>query len=194
MTRLALALALVPAASAAAATGPLHANRPDIVFGGGVVLSGKFDHGLADQSVVLLAKQHGETSYSSVALLETKAGGRWSSTVTPTIETSYEATSLAEHTPALAIKVRPRVTLARSRGRFVARVLSAASYEGHFVLLQRRGAHGWKTMRRIKLSQRPRKFDAKLSHGLSRLRIFLPRAQAGAGYLPGFSKTVLVRR
>jgi hypothetical protein len=49
-------------------------------------------------------------------------------------------------------------------------------------------------MRRIKLSQRPHKFDVELAHGLSRLRVFLPRAQAGAGYLPGFSKTVLVRR
>jgi hypothetical protein len=194
MTRLALALALVPAASVAAATGPMHATRPDIVFGGGVVLSGKFDHGQADQSVVLVAKQHGEASYSSVALLATKAGGRWSLRVTPTIETSYEASSLTEQTPALTIKVRPRVTLARSRDRFVARVLSAVSYEGHFVKLQRRGAHAWKTIRRIKLSQRPRKFDVKLPHGLSRLRVFLPRAQAGAGYLPGFSKTVLVRR
>jgi hypothetical protein len=194
MTRLALALAFLPAAAGSAATAPVHASRPDLVFGGSVQLSGKFDHGLADQPVVLLAKEHGDSAYSSTALLATEAGGRWSVKVTPTIATSYEATSLAERTPALSVGVRPRVTLSRSRGRFVARVLSAASYERHFVLLQRRGAHGWKPVERIILSRRPRSFAVKLPHGQSRLRLFLPHSQAGAGYLAGFSKTVLVRR
>jgi len=194
MTRFALALALLPAAAGSAATAPMHASRSDLVFGGSVELSGKFDHGLAGQPVVLLAKEHGETTYSSTALLATEAAGRWSVKVEPTIATSYEATSLAERTPAISVGVRPRVTLSRSRGRFVARVLSAASYERHFVLLQRRGAHRWKTVQRIVLSRRPRRFKVKLPHGRSRLRLFLPASQAGAGYLAAFSKTVLVRR
>jgi hypothetical protein len=194
MTRLALALALVPAAAGAAWTAPPHASRPDVVFGGGLVLSGTFAHGLADQPVIVLAKQQGESAYSSTALITTKSGGRWSVSVHPTIHTSYEASSLAERTPPVEIGVRPRVTLVRTAGHFVARVLSAASYEHRFVLLQRRGAHGWKTLKRVVLRRKPRKFDVQLPHGLSRLRIFLPRSQAGAGYLSNFSRTLLVRR
>jgi hypothetical protein len=194
MTRIALALALFPAAAVAASTAQPHASRPDVTFGGGVVLSGTFTHGLADQPVIVLAKQHGETAYSSTALVTTKSGGRWAVSVHPTIQTSYQATSLAERTAPVVIGVRPRVTLSRSAGRFVARVLSAASYEHRYVLLQRRGAHGWKTVQRISLRRKPRKFQVQLPHGLSRVRIFLPRSQAGAGYLPSSSRTVLVRR
>jgi hypothetical protein len=194
MTRLALALALVPVGVSAAATSPVHASRASDAFGGPVTLSGTFAHGLAEEPVVVLAKEHGEKTYSSAALLTTKSGGRWSVVVRPTIETSYEATSLNDQTPPLTIGVRPKVTLGRTGRQFVARVVSTVSYEHHFVLLQRRARRGWKTLQRVVLGRTPRRFRVRLPHGLSRVRIFLPRSQAGAGYLPAFSRTVSVRR
>jgi hypothetical protein len=194
MSRFALALALVPATVGVASTDAPHASRPDVGFGAAVTLSGKFAHGLAEQPVVLMAKEHGEKTYSSNALLTTSSGGRWKATVSPTIETSYEASSLGEQTPPVRIGVRPRVTLARRNGRFLARVVSTASYQHRYVVLQRRGARGWKTLKRIVLSTRPRRFHVTLPRGVSRVRLWLPGSQAGAGYLPSTSETVLVRR
>jgi hypothetical protein len=73
-------------------------------------------------------------------------------------------------------------------------VLSTLSYEQRFVFLLRRKSRGWITLTRVVLSSKPRTFGVRLPRGISRVRIFLPRSQAGAGYLPSSSATVVVRR
>ncbi len=126
--------------------------------------------------------------------MTTRSGGRWSLNVTPAIETDYEATSLTEQAGPLTIRVRPRVTLRRRGGRFVVLAVSTASYQGRVVWLQRRTAKGWKRIAKIVLRARPRRFDVRLPRGVSRLRAYLPKSQAGAGYLAGFSAAISVRR
>jgi hypothetical protein len=191
---LALVLVLTPAARAAEASEPLLASRTTIVFGGEVTLFGRFTNGFADQPVILREKEYGDTAYSTLAVLTTKRGGRWRMTVTPAILTSYLASTENERSAPLDIHVRPRVSLTRNRGRFVARVVSNATYEHRFILIQRRARRGWTRIARIVLSRKPRRFNVPLPLGVSRLRAYLPRSQAGAGYVAGFSPAIVVRR
>src|SRR2546423_3709276 len=187
--RIALALVFVfaPVASAADASEPLLASRRTIVFGGEVALFGRFTNGFPDQPVILRAKEHGDTAYSTLAVLTTKRRGRWRTTVTPAIQTSYQVNTENERSAPLDIQVRPRVSLTRNRGRFVARVVSNATYEHRFLLIQQRTQRGWTRVARIVLSRKPRRFNVPLPLGISRLRAYLPRSQAGAGYVAGFS-------
>ena len=62
--------------------------------------------------------------------------------------------------------------------------------------LQRRTAAGrWVTVKRVRLNARSaRLFKATLPAGTSRLRIAMSVNQAGAGYLGGFSRTIVFRR
>jgi hypothetical protein len=191
---LALVFVLTPVAGAAETSEPLLASRTTIVFGGEVTLFGKFTNGFPDQPVVLRAKEHGDTAYSTLAVLATKKGGRWRTTVTPAIQTSYEANTENERSAPLDIRVRPRVSLTRNRGRFLARVVSNATYEQRFLLIQRRTQRGWTRIARIVLSRKPRRFNVHLPLGVSRLRAYLPRSQAGAGYVAGFSPAIVIRR
>jgi hypothetical protein len=187
-------LALAPAGLAAPLTEPVNATRTTLVFGQNVRLSGRFMHGLADQPVVLSAKEYGDTAYASVAILSTSQGGRWVTTIAPSIQTSYKASSLGETTAPLAIRVRPRLSLRRAHGHWVVRVFSTGFYAGRFVLIQLSGDDGWKNLGRVVLRRNPRRFDVRLPQGMSRVRAYLPRSQAGRGYLAGTSATAVVRR
>src|SRR3954452_21304272 len=175
-------------------TEPVHATRTTIVFGKNVRLSGRFTHGLADRPVVLSAKEYGDTAYAATAILSTSEGGRWVTTIAPSIQTSYKASSLGETTAPLAIRVRPRLALKRAHGHWVVRVFSTGSYAGRFVLIQLRSDNGWADARRRVLRRKLRRFDVPLPRGMSRVRAYLPRSQAGRGYLAGTSATAVVRR
>jgi hypothetical protein len=50
-------------------------------------------------------------------------------------------------------------------------------------------------LKRVRLNARSAKlFRATLPRGVSRLRVAISVNQAGAGYLAGFSRTIVVRR
>ena len=75
------------------------------------------------------------------------------------------------------------------------------SFAGRFVQLQRRTAAGrWVTIKRLRLNSRsaglfrPVTFRAALPSGRSTLRVAMSINQAGAGYLGGFSRTIVFRR
>ena len=81
-------------------------------------------------------------------------------------------------------------------GAFSTRVSGARSFARRGVQLQRQSASGrWITIKRVRLNVRSAKlFRATLPRGTSRLRIAMSVNQAGAGYLAGFSRTIVVRR
>ncbi len=188
-----LAVAAMATGIAGAATAPVRARPATVVFGKSVRLSGQFAHGLSGQTGNVLAKAYPERAFGSNAQVETTRGGRWSLSVAPTIQTTYAAASGSEIAPSMTVRVRPWLTLVRRGDHFFARVVSTASYERRYVLLQRRGRRGWRTLRRVELSRRPSRFDAALPHGRSLVRIFLPRSQAGRGYVASASAPVVVR-
>lgn len=168
-----------------------------VVYGRRIMLTGTVPTKRAGEPVAVLAQQFGEASFRTVATVTTAADGRWRYLAKPTIRTSYAASWNRGRSLAAVVAVRPAVTLRRTAtGLFSTRVAGARPFAGRLVQLQRRTAAGrWVTVRRVRLNARSaRLFRATLPRGTSRLRIAISVNQAGAGYLGGFSRTIVVRR
>lgn len=187
------AFAFAPAAGAGNGTTAIALSRPVVVYGGAVRLSGTFGHGLPGQAVTVYAREYRQP-FRLVGIASTGPGGTWTYTVRPAIQTSFEASSLGDASRSPLVFVRPRVVFAaRGRG-FFAEAAAGRPLDGKVVRLQRRVGRRWATIKLAVLGSRARVFRVRLPHGLSRLRIFVPRAVAGPGYLDGFSPTIAVRR
>jgi hypothetical protein len=168
-----------------------------VVYGRAVMLRGTVPTRRPGEVVVVLAQSFGEGSFRSVASVLTGADGAWSYLARPTIRTSYAASWQSGTSPAKVVGVRPAVSLRRNTsGSLVVRVSPARSFAARFVKLQRRAASGrWITVTRVRLNGRSSKiFRASLPRGTSRLRVAMSVNQAGAGYLGGFSRIIVVRR
>jgi hypothetical protein len=177
----------------------LAATRSTVTYGGSVMLSGTVSTGSASERAEMLARPLGETSFTKVADVTTTAGGEWSFAVRPTIQTAYQVRWKNAESGAVTIKVRPRVGLgivSVRLGIFTTKVTAARSFAGKLVLFQRRNSLGqWVSIKRIRLNAGSAgRFRAGLPRGNSRIRVYLPPAQAGAGYLAGISAARLVRR
>jgi len=180
-------------------TGPppevtLGAGSPVVTYGGSTSVSGKTSSGDSGDSVVITSRPLGASSAQQVATVTTGAGGNFSTTVKPSIETVYTATWKGASSQSVMIQVRPKVTLAKlSSTRLLARVTSSISYAGHFVLLQRRTSFGWVTKARLPLGQSSgRLFKAPHVRGTRIYRVYLTFGQAGNGYLDSWSNAVRV--
>ena len=151
----------------------------------------------AGETVTVFAQPLGEGSPRSVATVLTAADGSWRWLAKPRIRTSYAAQWAGALSAASVVGVRPAVSLRRTAsGLFSTRVVAARSFAGRGVRLQRRSATGrWITIRRVRLNGRSAALiRATLPRGRSVLRIAMSVNQAGAGYLAGFSRTIVVRR
>jgi hypothetical protein len=96
----------------------------------------------------------------------------------------------------VTIDVRPRISLSLRQGVFSLKVATARSLTGKVVYFERLSAFGqWVIRKRLVLNARSAKrFRAKLPHGRSRVRVFIPQGQAGPGYLAGLSRVLVLRR
>jgi hypothetical protein len=92
------------------------------------------------------------------------------------------------------VAVHPRVTLSLLRsGHFLTRVTAGHSFAHRVVQLQRLRNGRWVTIKRIRLGARSRvEFRATLPKGRSTLRVAFSVNQAGAGYLGGASRPLLL--
>jgi hypothetical protein len=168
-------------------------SRPVVVFGGAVRLAGNSGHRLAGERVTVYAREYRQR-FRVVGTTSTGPDGTWSYTFRPAIRTSFEAQAGPDAARSPLVFVRPRVVF-EQRGRgFFAEVKGGRSFAGKSVLLQRRVRGRWVTIHRAVLGRPARVFHVRLPRGISRLRIFVPQAVAGRGYLDGFSPTVVVRR
>jgi Purple acid Phosphatase, N-terminal domain len=174
-----------------------------VVYGRGLTLSGSVPIRRAGETVTIFAQPFGEGSFRSVATVLTAADGTWRYVARPRIRTAYLASWNGGRSGAKEVGVRPAVALRRTAaGLLVTRVTGARSFAGRFVQLQRRTVSGrWVTIKRLRLNKRsaatfrPVTFRAALPRGAtSTLRIAISVNQAGAGYLGGFSRTILFRR
>jgi hypothetical protein len=175
----------------------LVAPAPHVVYGRGILLSGLVPTRRAGETVLVFAQPLGEGSPRSVATVLTAADGSWRWLAKPRIRTSYAAQWAGALSAASVVGVRPAIALRRTAsGAFSTRVSGARSFAARGVQLQRRTATGrWVTIKRVRLNARSAKlFRATLPRGTSRLRIAMSVNQAGAGYLAGFSRTIVVRR
>ena len=168
-----------------------------VVFGRGLMLSGSVPTRRAGESVILFAQRLGDGSPRSIATVLTVADGSWRYLAKPTIQTSYVASWGGSQSAAAVVAVRPAVSLRRTAsGRLATRVTGARSFAGRVVQLQQRSPTGrWVTIKRVQLNRRSAALiRATLPRGRSTLRIAMSVNQAGAGYLAGFSRTIVVRR
>lgn len=169
----------------------LFLSRATVVFGEPVRLSG-VALGLVDAgAVTIVARRAGAPVFRPIAGVPRGAGGRWSLTSRPALGTSYQARFGDARSPVLSVGVRPRVGLSLRDGFFFTSVVAARSFQGRFVFFQRRSADGvWISVKKVVVGRPPRRFRAALPPGRSLVRVYLPRGQAGAGYLAGYSRAV----
>jgi len=180
-------------------TGPapaltLSASRSTVVYGSGATLSGTLNSALANESVTLTAQALGKST-QSIDQVTTTSGGNYQFTVSPTIETTYQSHWRTADSQTVTVDVSPRIGFSRSGYRFIAKATSDLSYAGHFVWVQRHYGFGWKSIKRVYLGANSRAvFRMKLPHGRTLLRLVMPQGQAGAGYVAGLSRTIVVHR
>lgn len=189
----------------------LSASRRSLIYGGSVVLTGKVPNGKAGEKVTLRADvvtRSGSRETSAVSEANTTTDGTFRFVHVPTAQTSY--TVVWQATPAttmpseaVTVTVAPRVGLGIVRKMSGRRVLlstkatSAISYAGRTALVQRRTRFGeWVSIKRVVLRGGPfaTRTTVRLPKGLSRIRVLLPKSQAGAGYTAGVSRTLLIVR
>ena len=166
-------------------------------YKGPVTLSGVVSNNAASQTVTISGQSYGQNAFVKVADVTTTAGGAWTYTAHPAIRTVYQSTWAKHVSTQVTVGVRPLVSIRALAGsRFSTKVLAAHSFAGKIVQLQRRSATGqWLTLKRVPLNSiSAATIKASLPMGTSTLRFALSVNQAGAGYLAGFSRTLVYHR
>jgi hypothetical protein len=169
---------------------------PVVVYGRRVTLTGTVSSGASGQRVAILGQSFGDAQPSTLATVTTGAGGRWTYLAQPPIRTAYQSSWSGATSAASVVAVRPAVSLGwASGGRLSTHVSGRTSFAGRIVQLQRRSGSRWVTIARHRLNGRSStSFRPSLPRGTSELRVAMSVNQAGAGYLAGFSRTVVHRR
>ena len=176
-----------------------------VVYGGTVTLSGATSSKRAGETVTIYARPYGTTTFGAVGSAVTEGGGSWSFLVRPKLLTTYEArwkpATVTATSPSIAVRVRPQILfrVRAASGRtvtFFTKARAVRSLAGKTPYLQRRNAFGqWVILRKVTLtSTSAATFKARLPKGRSRVRMFLPKLQAGPGYLAGISRTLVLVR
>ena len=189
--RLALALALVFAVAA-----PLAGATGDpVVFGDSIPLNGEMPGVPAGQSVDILAREYGHKGFGRIATVRTRAGGRWTYVVRPRILTTYVATTTGSLTSSIDIHVAPWLDLDLRRGILSVEARTLNRLRGHHAFVQvRRPGGTWRSVRKVVLGPGARaSLPFEAPQGLSEIRIFMPKSQAGAGYDAGLSGILVFR-
>ena len=171
-------------------------SKPIITYGESITLSGAISSGRANERVTIYARPFPQASFAEVTTVLTTTGGAWGYIAKPTVLTSYEVRWRGVASATITVQVRPKISLAGSRGLFYTRVSAAKSFHGRWVYVQRRSRFGqWVSIRKLTLGPRSGKFfRLQLPLGTTRLRIFLGVNQAGGGYLDSASPMLTYRR
>ena len=183
-------------AGVAAQTVSIATSSSSTNFNGAITLSGVVSNQAANETVTIRGQSYGSTAFLKLADVKTGAGGVWTYTAHPTIRTVFDSMWGKNASTQITVGVRPLVSIhALSGNRFSTKVLAARSFAGRFVQLQRRSAGQWVTLKRVRLgSASAATLKASLPMGNSTLRFAISVNQAGAGYLAGFSRTLLYHR
>ncbi|HEY8029002.1 MAG TPA: hypothetical protein VIE38_05765 [Gaiellaceae bacterium] len=163
-----------------------------VVYGSGTSLSGSISSNLVSEPVTLTAQAYGKSA-QSIDQVTTTSSGNFQFSVSPTIRTTYQSHWRTANSPTVTVNVAPRIGFSRSGSLFIAKATSDLTYSGHFVWVQRHYGFGWKSVKRVFLGANSRAvFRMTLPHGHTSVRLVMPSGQAGAGYVAGLSRTVIV--
>jgi plastocyanin len=172
------------------------AALPILTYGESTHISGAVSSGKAGETVSLWAQPYGQVSYVEVARLQTATNGVWDFVVKPTLLTSYQAHWRSAVSIPIGVQLRPNVLFSASKRFGSVTVKADRSLEGRKVYLQKfTRFHEWVKVGRVILGRYSHKFfRLPLKRGRYALRIFMSLNQVGAGYLDGYSRTVVVRK
>jgi plastocyanin len=173
----------------------LSAASSVVTYGAGTTLSGSISSQQSNQWVVLNALPFGEKTAKQANVASTTTNGAFQFGVSPTIRTTYTAQWSTATSSPVTVYVRPRLGLGVSGRLFTAKATSDLSYAGHYVLVQRRRvtSTSWFSVKKVFLGASSRaRFRLVVPRGRWYVRLYLPAAQAGDGYLASTSRLVAV--
>lgn len=172
------------------------AALPLLTYGQATHISGAVSSKNAGETVTLWAQPYGQISPVQIATVLTAASGVWDFVVKPTLLTTYEAHWKTLVSAKISLQMRPNVLFSASKSMGFVKVKSNHSLQGRKVFVQRFTRFGqWVKMKRVILGQRSQRlFYLRLPRGTYTLRVFMSYNQAGAGYLDGYSRTVVFKR
>jgi hypothetical protein len=196
------ALAAAATAAPLATTLTLTATPTAVSYGKAVALNGVLSTHKANQNVKLAAMECGQNTSKTVGTVKTNATGAYAMNVTPTVNTTYQATQKTTKSPAVAVTVKPVLKLVRvRRGSYTVSVTSAVDLKGKAVLFQRYSKlrKRWVQVKRVLLTTttagtKPTMvssagFKAKVAKRV-RVRAALSKAQAAPCYVAATSNSV----
>jgi len=180
----------------------LATSAPVVRFGSSVTLTGTISNKKSGETVTLVALPYGQTTKQVVATLQTTTGGVFSFTVTPQLNTTYQAQWKTLESSVI-VQVQPLIKLpfvSRS-GYFHFYVTAGQSFAGRFVWLQRYTLlRTWINVRRLQLGSRSGRImslrfaRSVIPRGRWSIRIYMPATEMPAGYIDSWSGTQPVVR
>ena len=169
---------------------------PIINYGQSTSLSGVISNKQAGETVTIWAQPYGQVAPIQIATLLTSTGGVWSVPVKPSLLTSYQARWKSTTSATVAVQLRPSISFGAYKRWGSVKVKADRSLTGKKAYLQKfTRFHEWVKVRPVILGKNSQKrFLLGLPGGHRyAVRIFISLNQVGAGYLDGFSRTVVVK-
>jgi plastocyanin len=169
-----------------------------VKYGASVTLSGTVSNKKSGETITLVQLPTGQTTKQVLATLQTAAGGTFSFSVTPQINTTYQAQWKNLSESSVIVQVAPTIKLpfVSRTGYFHFYVTAARSFAGKIAYLQRFTlAHQWVSIRQLPLGAKSGRImslkfvRASVPRGRWSVRIFFPATEAGDGYLDSASGT-----
>jgi plastocyanin len=175
----------------------LAVSAPVAKFGAQVTLTGTVNNKRTGETVTLAALPFGQTTKQVVATLQTTSGGAFSFSVTPQLNTTYQAQWKGAES-SVGVQVQPTIKLpfvSRS-GYFHFYVTAGQSFAGRFVYLQRFTlARTWINVRKLQLGQQSGRImgmkfvRSVIPRGRWSIRIYMPASEMPGGYIDSWSGT-----
>jgi plastocyanin len=175
----------------------LATSVPVVKFGTQVTLSGIVSNKRTGETVTLTALPFGQTTKQVIATLQTTANGAFSFSVTPQVNTTYQAQWKGSES-SVAVQVQPLIKLpfVSHSGWFHFYVTSGQSFAGRSVYLQRFTLlHTWINVRKLQLGQQSGRIMSLKSarsavpRGRWSIRIYMPASEMPGGYIDAWSGT-----
>ena len=168
-------------------------------------LFGSVGSGEADEVVRIEARDCGQTSFREVAAVRTRAGGGWSTELSPWVTSTLRAVWKGTASVPVTVRQRARVSLTKERDGFAVWVVGKHQFWRRHVLFQRfdRRLGTWRTVKPVVLTETGANdptgrtatvwsravFRSSLPKG-SLVRAVFPLSQARPCYLEGSSRLV----
>jgi hypothetical protein len=152
---LAATLGVTTTATAANPSITLQASPTVVAYGATTTLSGTVANASGKQTADVLAQECGSTTMKPLTSVTPNTSGGYTYAAHPRTNTAYEGKYKSATSPAVAVKVRPLLSLRRlARGRFAVTLLAAQSFAGHRVAFQRYAASTgrWLTLKTVTLT------------------------------------------